>query len=123
MASILHLSIDRLTTPIGVLLLVGDEAGRLRAVDWTDYEERMVRLLRLHYGMHGYELAPAHNPNGLSNKMLRFFAGDLHAIDDIETATAGTPVPAPRELWGSLMALIQLVLWCRVIASLVQMAH
>jgi hypothetical protein len=23
--------------------------------------------------------------------MLRFFAGDLHAIDDIETATAGTP--------------------------------
>jgi hypothetical protein len=36
MASILHLSVDRLTTPIGVLLLVGDEAGRLRAVDWTD---------------------------------------------------------------------------------------
>ena len=45
MASILQLSIDRVTTPIGVLLLVGDEAGRLRAVDWTDYEERMVRLL------------------------------------------------------------------------------
>jgi methylated-DNA-[protein]-cysteine S-methyltransferase len=100
MASILHLSVDRLTTPIGVLLLVGDEAGRLRAVDWTDYEERMVRLLRLHYGMHGYELAPAHNPNGLSNKMLRFFAGDLHAIDDIETATAGTPFQ--RRVWNEL---------------------
>jgi methylated-DNA-[protein]-cysteine S-methyltransferase len=86
--------------PIRVLLLVGDEAGRLRAVDWTDYEERMVRLLRLHYGMHGYELAPAHNPNGLSDKMLRFFDGDLHAIDDIETATAGTPFQ--RSVWNEL---------------------
>lgn len=57
MASILQLSIDQVKTPIGGLLLVGDEAGRLRAVDWTDYGERMVRLLRLHYGMHGYEIA------------------------------------------------------------------
>jgi methylated-DNA-[protein]-cysteine S-methyltransferase len=100
MASILQLSIDRVKTPIGVLLLVADKDGRLRALDWTDYEERMVRLLRLHYGMHGYELVPAHNPNGLSDKMLRFFAGDLHTIDDIETATAGTPFQ--RSVWNEL---------------------
>jgi methylated-DNA-[protein]-cysteine S-methyltransferase len=100
MASILQLSIERVQTPIGVLLLAGDEASRLRALDWTDYEERMVRLLRLHYGMHGYELAPAHNPNGLSDKMVRYFAGDPHAIDDIETATAGTPFQ--RRVWNEL---------------------
>jgi hypothetical protein len=61
MAGILQLSIDGVKTPIGVLLLVSDKDGRLLALDWTDYEERMVRLLRLHYGMHGYELVPAHN--------------------------------------------------------------
>jgi methylated-DNA-[protein]-cysteine S-methyltransferase len=100
MAGILQLSIDGVKTPIGVLLLVSDKDGRLRALDWTDYEERMVRLLRLHYGTHGYELVPAHNPNGLSDKMLRFFAGDLHTIDDIETATAGTPFQ--RSVWNEL---------------------
>ena len=100
MAGILQLSIDGVKTPIGVLLLVADKDGRLRALDWADYEERMVRLLRLHYGTQGYELAPAHNPNGLSDKMLRFFAGDLHAIDDIETATTGTPFQR-RESCGS----------------------
>jgi methylated-DNA-[protein]-cysteine S-methyltransferase len=83
-----------------VLLLVADKDGRLRALDWADYEERMVRLLRLHYGTQGYELAPAHNPNGLSDKMLRFFAGDLHAVDDIGTATAGTPFQ--RSVWNEL---------------------
>jgi O-6-methylguanine DNA methyltransferase len=88
---------------------------------------------------------------GLTDKMLRFFAGDLHAIDDIETATAGPPFQ--RRVWnelrniptgsvisygtlaqkirrssaaravGSRMDLIPLVLWCRVIAPLVLMAH
>jgi methylated-DNA-[protein]-cysteine S-methyltransferase len=29
--------IDRIETPIGELLLVADEAGKLRGVDWNDY--------------------------------------------------------------------------------------
>ena len=48
--------LDRLTTPIGVALVVQDEHGRLRALDWEDHEERMTRLLRLHYGDDGVEL-------------------------------------------------------------------
>ena len=42
--------LDRLQTPIGVALLVTDEAGMLRALDWEDHELRMRGLLRLHYG-------------------------------------------------------------------------
>ena len=91
---------DRVETPIGIALLVTDAEGALRALDWGDYEPRLRKLLRLHYGMHGYELVPAHNPNGLSDKMLRFFGGDLHTIDDIETATAGTPFQ--RSVWNEL---------------------
>src|SRR5262245_17779119 len=41
---------DRLTTPIGVALLVTDDAGVLRALDWEDYEVRMRQLLRLQCG-------------------------------------------------------------------------
>ena len=50
MPDVLHLLIDRIDTPIGELLLVADNAGKLRAVDWSDYESRMLRFLRLHYG-------------------------------------------------------------------------
>ena len=49
-------------TPIGELTVVADEQGRLRAVDWTDHEPRLRRLLRLHYGEHGFALEPATRP-------------------------------------------------------------
>src|SRR5919108_3761771 len=45
-----RLRLDRLATPIGEALIVTDEAGYLRAFDWTDCEFRMARQLRLHYG-------------------------------------------------------------------------
>ena len=65
MSDVLHLLIDRMDTPIGELLLVADDAGKLRAIDWSEYEARMLRLLRLHYGKDGFRLEPAHNPHGL----------------------------------------------------------
>lgn len=96
----LELLIDRIDTPIGELLLVADGGGRLRALDWADYEERMLRLLGLHYGKHGYKLVPAHNPHGLRDKLERYFGGDLGAIDEIPVETAGTPFQ--RSVWKEL---------------------
>jgi methylated-DNA-[protein]-cysteine S-methyltransferase len=100
MPDVLELFIDRLNTPIGELLLVADGAGRLRALDWTDHEDRMLRLLRLHYGKDGYVLIPTNNPHGLRDKMERYFTGDIRAIDDIEVETAGTPFQ--RSVWKEL---------------------
>jgi methylated-DNA-[protein]-cysteine S-methyltransferase len=100
MSDILHLFIDRIDTPIGKLLLVADGAGKLRALDWADYEERMLRLLRLHYRKNGFTLTPAHNPHGLRDTMERYFAGDVGAIDDIAVETAGTPFQ--RSVWKAL---------------------
>ena len=34
-------NLDRLKTPIGSALLVTDDHGVLRALDWDDYEARM----------------------------------------------------------------------------------
>lgn len=100
MADVLELFIDRIDTPIGKLLLLADRSGRLRALDWADYEDRMMRLLRLHYGKNGYTLVPINDPRGLRDKMERYFAGDVHAIDDIEVETAGTPFQ--RRVWKEL---------------------
>ncbi|HEY1494187.1 MAG TPA: methylated-DNA--[protein]-cysteine S-methyltransferase [Candidatus Solibacter sp.] len=94
------LLIDRIDTPIGELLLVADDAGKLRAVDWTDYEPRMLRLLRLHYGKNGFHLQPERNPHGLSDAISRYFAGDLAAIDKIPVQTAGTHFQ--RSVWSAL---------------------
>jgi len=96
----LKLWIDRIETPIGELMVVTDHAGNLRAVDWTDYEDRMLRLLRLHYGNDGYTLGPRRNPHGMSDTLKRYFEGDIDVIKNIPVATAGTPFQ--REVWNEL---------------------
>ena len=45
-------TMERLPTAIGTTLVVTDSDGCLRALDWDEYEERMMRLFRLHYGEH-----------------------------------------------------------------------
>jgi len=100
MMNVLPLLVDRLHTPIGELVVVADRDGHLRAIDWTDYETRMQRLLTLHYGARGFSLTPARNPHGLTNALSRYFAGDLAAIDTLRVMTSGTPFQ--RAVWREL---------------------
>jgi methylated-DNA-[protein]-cysteine S-methyltransferase len=100
MSDVLKLLIDRIDTPIGELLLVADEGGKLRAIDWNEYEERMLRFLRLHCGKGRFKLEPAYNPHGLRDTMNRYFGGDVATINDIPVQTAGTPFQ--RSVWDEL---------------------
>jgi methylated-DNA-[protein]-cysteine S-methyltransferase len=100
MPDVLNLFIDRISTPIGELLLVSDAEGRVRALDWSDYESRMLRLLARHYGKRGFQLEPARNPHGLGDVIRRYFAGEIEAINDISVETAGTPFQ--RKVWKAL---------------------
>ncbi len=100
MADPLILSIDRLATPIGELLIVTDRDGKLRVADWTDYEDRMLLLLRRHYGEGGYTLKAARDPGGLTSAMRSYFEGDLDILDRLSVATAGTPFQ--RDVWRAL---------------------
>jgi methylated-DNA-[protein]-cysteine S-methyltransferase len=100
MAEPLPLRIDRTETPIGELVIVADREGRLRAIDWTDYESRMRQLLRLHYGEGGFELVPDKNPGGLTQVMRRYFSGELGVIEGLPVETAGTPFQ--RMVWAAL---------------------
>lgn len=96
----LQLIIDRVDTPIGQMIIIADRDGNLRAADWTDHEERMLRLLRLHYGVNGFQLEPGTNPHGFADMIQRYFAGDLSALDSLPVKTAGTPFQ--RQVWRAL---------------------
>lgn len=92
--------IDRIDTPIGEALIVVDREGNLRALDWTEHEQRMRRLLQLQNGEQGFRLKPAQDPNGLSNAIQHYFAGELPAIDSLPVQTAGTPFQ--QKVWQAL---------------------
>jgi methylated-DNA-[protein]-cysteine S-methyltransferase len=95
----MNFALDCLPTPIGTLLIVFDEADRLRALDWEDYETRMRRLLRLQYRSE-IDLHQSKAPPRIRESLASYFAGDHAALDTIEVEIAGTPFQ--RTLWTVL---------------------
>jgi methylated-DNA-[protein]-cysteine S-methyltransferase len=100
MAETLDLIVDRLETAIGQLLILADGEGNLRAAEWVEHEPAMHRFLRLHFGGHGFRIRPVPNPNGLTDALGRYFAGDLRAIDNLPVRTHGTAFQ--QQVWQTL---------------------
>ena len=94
---------ETLSTPIGELVVICDEEGRLRATDWTNYDGRMHRLLARHYGEENFTLTPAQNPSGLASAMAAYFDGDILAIDSLPVATEGTAFQ--KSVWQALRSI------------------
>ncbi|MBH3213607.1 methylated-DNA--[protein]-cysteine S-methyltransferase [Serratia marcescens] len=92
--------IDRTATPVGELVLIADEQGRLRAIDWTDHEARLMKLLNTHYRADRFTLREQRDPSGLTAAMQRYFAGELSIIDRLPVMTAGTEFQ--RTVWQQL---------------------
>jgi len=82
------------------MLVVLDREENLRAVDWADHEERMLRLLRKHYGKSGFKFDSAHASKGITTAIDRYFQGDLTAIDALAVKTGGTAFQ--RDVWRAL---------------------
>jgi methylated-DNA-[protein]-cysteine S-methyltransferase len=91
-------NLDRLPTPIGTALLVTDDDGTLRALDWDDYEARMLDLLRLHYG--AVTLRDGRAPRDLRTALSGYFRGDLDRLAGIKWRVAGTPFQ--QKVWHAL---------------------
>jgi len=91
---------DRIATPIGFALVVQDEDGRLRALDWEDHEPRMTRLLRLHYGDDAVELVAGDGSGRIAGALRGYLAGELGALDGVAVETAGTEFQ--RRVWRAL---------------------
>ena len=90
--------LERLSSPVGGLLVVSDHEGLLRALDFVDYEARMHRLLRLHYG--SYALSDGSSPAQITQALDAYFDGDLTAIEDVPVKTCGTVFQ--RGVWKAL---------------------
>lgn len=96
--AITRLTFDRLPTPIGDALLLTDNEGRLRAVDWEDYEPRMRRLANRHYGE--AEIVVGRAPDAVRKPMADYFSGDLGALATLPWRTNGTAFQ--RAVWAAL---------------------
>jgi O-6-methylguanine DNA methyltransferase len=92
-------SIDH--APFSSLILVWDEVGAVRAIEFGHHEARLHRLLRAHYGE--YVLQPGEPPQSLVAALDAYFAGDHRAVDAIAVATGGTAFQ--RQVWQALRSI------------------
>jgi len=99
----LRLFLDRMKTPLGELILLSDELGNLRAVEWTDHEDRMRRLLSRQYRSTQITMETCHNPFDLTSALESYFAGDMESIQSLPVLTAGTAFQ--QIVWQSLRSI------------------
>src|SRR5262245_24091793 len=92
------LSVGRIDTPTGRMMIVMDGEQRLRALDWEDHEPRMQRLLRRHYGE--IHLRKETRTTAVMRALHSYFDGDLVALNSLPTATNGTDFQCA--VWGAL---------------------
>src|ERR1043165_1867790 len=80
------LTLDRTPTPIGTALVVTDEAGTLRAFNWTDYEDAMSAWIAKRYPKAGRRGAAG----PLRWVFDAYFAGQIDAFEAVAWFGAGT---------------------------------
>jgi len=108
---------ETIDTPLGELEIVTDQQGQLRALEWADFHHRLLQLLVRHYGVavspkemgskitsSGAKTSFSLNQDSVDaavrQRIQDYFSGDLHAIDSLPVATAGTEFQ--RRVWQML---------------------
>lgn len=92
-----ELWIDTLPSAIGDILLVSDGVS-LCALDFADYETRLLTLLNKRFA--AVTLEPCANPQGFSDRLRAYLAGDLHSFDTVPVNPGGTAFQ--RQVWIAL---------------------
>jgi methylated-DNA-[protein]-cysteine S-methyltransferase len=95
-----ELEVDLIDSPIGDILIVVD-GERLCALDYMDYEPRLMILLERRYGP--IHLAHTSDPHGYSGLLRAYFAGGYGSLDAILVDTGGTSFQ--QEVWTALRAI------------------
>jgi methylated-DNA-[protein]-cysteine S-methyltransferase len=83
----LELSAETVHSEIGPIVIVTD-ARAVVALDFADCEERMMELLSRRFA--DVVLRRRHDPLGVAGSIEAYFAGDLHALDEIKVDPGGT---------------------------------
>lgn len=95
--------LERASTPLGEMLIVTDENGLLRALDWGEHEADMHRLMRNQYRRDTVDLRETRRASPAMQAMLAYFDGDLTGIDTLSVLTGGTDFQ--RRVWAALRAI------------------
>ena len=93
----IKLWIDTIESPIGQISIVVDD-DRLCAVDFADYQARMMKLLARRY--RSVELVPQSNPLGLAARLQAYLAGDPIDLNEIPVRMGGTAFQ--QQVWRKL---------------------
>src|SRR5438046_1650028 len=88
---------DRIETPLGLMLLLVRD-GVLIGLEFEDQPQRVAADLRLRFGK--VNLTPAANPQGFSDRVRSYFAGNLKVIEGIPSDGGGTEFQ--RRVWAEL---------------------
>lgn len=88
---------DHVVTPIGDMILVARD-GVVLLLEFEDAKDRVAREMKARFGE--VDLQPTDNPFGISSRVREFFAGDLHALDDVLCDGGGTAFE--RKVWAEL---------------------
>lgn len=97
------LTLDRMPSPLGEIFIVTDDRGRVRVIEFGDDDERMTRMLHRHCGVKNPAMAEVHIASATRQALEHYFAGNLHAIDELRVEIAGTEFQ--RAVWSALRAI------------------
>jgi methylated-DNA-[protein]-cysteine S-methyltransferase len=96
----MELQIDRISSAIGTIIIVTDHE-HLCALDFADYEQRMVQLLEKRYGQ--WQFHPVTNPLGFSHMIRAYLQGDYSGLDAIPVNPGGTAFQ--QQVWLALRSI------------------
>jgi methylated-DNA-[protein]-cysteine S-methyltransferase len=92
-----ELLVDYIPSPIGEIVIVVD-GDKLCSLDFADYDERMMRLLKRRYPE--LQLKRVADPHGFSTRINDYFAGNYASLTAIPVHTGGTHFQ--QQVWTAL---------------------
>lgn len=99
----LHVFSDKMKTPLGDLILLADESGNLRAIEWADHEDSIPASLSRRDRSMQITMESRANPFGFTAAMEAYFAGDIESIQSLPVWTTGTPFQ--KSVWTAVRSI------------------
>ncbi|MEA5503818.1 hypothetical protein VB735_11980 [Halotia wernerae UHCC 0503] len=98
----MKLLFDKINSELGTILIVSD-GEKLCAVDFADYEQRMVKLLQRRYN--NFYFQEVKDPQGFTSRIKTYLKGDRHSLDYIPVSTGGTAFQ--QQVWLALQTILE----------------
>ncbi len=86
-------------SPVGKIFIAVEEET-LCGLVFEDHEDELRAELALRYGDVAWK--SERDPAGVAGRLRAYLDGDLHALDEVPTTTAGAGTPFQQKVWGAL---------------------